>query len=317
MSVDNQTGPSPEHIDLQREAELQERFSEERIGELCNEFLSEGVGMDLREQINGRPFVVAYIPAESKYSDIGRAVETTVFAEAFKMSLAEVDRDYGKYDSASTFAAVIDVSGDVPKAAGALRITEYQEGLGFKDVNDLVDDIESPWLQEIKDHYFEEGEAYDPMVAWKRLGARVGEDIKLEETQDIATHASGKEYRGKHGEMDGVSMLFFHACVRYAMATGAKNLVAIFDLKPLANLQQYGEPFNVYEDLVPHPYGGPGDTIPAFCDIEQALERVFKFDEGAGKVFRDGLGLTDLALFPNEYQPDLYSDQAVGLNPTE
>lgn len=307
---DNLTEPI---FDDALESELDERFAPERIGDLCNEFLEQGTGINLRSLVGDRQFVVAYIHAESPYSDIPRSVETTVFANAFKLKKAEVVKDYGKYDPSSYFASVIDVSTPKPVSAGALRITEYDPQLGFKDVNDLISDPESPWLDEIKDAYFEAGEVYDPVIAWQRMAARAGVELNLEESLDIATHASAEEYRDKHGSMDGVSMLFFHACLRYTLATRKKNLLAIFDLKPLANLQQYGEPFDTYEGLSPHPYGGPGDTMPAFCLVQRGIERIRQNDEAVAQAFEYGTFLDQLALFPNEYLPEIYSDKAVGL----
>lgn len=299
--------------DIERERDLEARFDPDRMATLCEDYFENGVpGINLKEHINGRNFVVAYIPAGGPYGDIGRAVEYPVFAKAFKQSLTEVDRDYGKYDAGSVFACVIDVSGEKPVPAGALRAIHYVEGLGFKDMNDLVeDDPDNPWIDEIKTKYFADGEPYDPMVAWQRLGARVGVDLKPEESLDIATHASAKEYAGKHGDINGVSMLFYHACLRYALATGHKNLLAIFDIKPFENLQQFGSPFDTYADLEDHPYGGPYDTRPAFCLIERALERIGATDVAG--VFINGDLLDQQALMPNEYLPDTYSNAAVGL----
>lgn len=304
---------SPE--DLALEQELDERFATDRLGDLCNEFLERGVpGINLKERINSRQFVVAYIPAESPYGDIGRSVETNVFAKAFKQPRSQVVKDYGKYDEATTFACVIDVSTDKPTPAGVLRIIEPSE-LGFKDVNDLViDDPENnPWIGEIKEHYFGAEETYDPTVAWQRLGARIGVDLRMEESVDIATHASAPGYSGKNGAIDSVSMLFYHACLRHAMATGKKNLLAIFDIPPLKNIQQFGDPFDLYEGLEPHPYGGPYDTIPAFCIIERGVARIRAKDASIGAVLADGAFLNDMALMPNEYLPEQFSNEAVGL----
>jgi hypothetical protein len=299
------------------EAQLEALFSDERIGQLAEEYLTGGnpEGLNLKEMAGDRQFVVAYIPAESPYADIPRSVETKVFAKAFKQSLTEVVEDYGKYDSESVFATVIDVSAPVPTAAAALRITHYNPELGVKDVNDLlVDNPENPWIQEIKDNYFADGEAYNPALAWKRLGEKaIGAELVLEDSLDIATHASAEGYNGQHGEMGGASMLFYHACLRYALAHGKKNLLAIFDLPPLANLQQFGDPFDTYEGLEAHPYGGPYDTIPAFCVMETGMQRIRDNNEWVGQGFIDGIGLDQHALLPNEYQPEIYSNEAVNL----
>lgn len=311
------------------EQDLEERFSEARLHELCDDYLENGTGVNLKEMLNGRQFVVAYIDATGKYGDIGRSVETQVFAKHFakpesETPLLDIADDYGKYDEGSIFACVIDASGDVIRPAGALRIIEHKEGLGFKDVNDLViddSDLEieesekNPWLGEIKAAYFEDGEAYDPAVAWQRLGERNGVELSLPDSLDIATHASGEAYSGAHGDIDGVSMLFYHACLRYALAHNKENLLAIFDLKPFANLQQFGGPFDTYKGLQPHPYGGPGDTMPAFCKLEKGVQRIRDNDAFVGSIFIDGFSLNDTALLPNEYQPELYANEAVGLDP--
>lgn len=312
---DGETDPSR----LEAEQRLEERFSDESLHDLCSRFIDGGAGIELRSKINGRQFVVAYIEADSEFGDIGRSVETRVFADYFadpdtETPLLDTVEDYSKYDEESVYACVIDVSGDIIKPAGALRILSYKEGLGFKDVNDLIEDSPSnPWLEEIKDRYFDKGEAYDPSVAWKRLGEVACVDIVLEDSLDIATHASAEDYRGKRGEMDSVSMLFYHACLRYTLAKEKKNLLAIFDLPPFANLQQFGDPFDTYEGVTPHPYGGPYDTIPAYCVVDKGMEKIRQHDPLVGSVFIDGLGLGDIALMPNEYEPQKYSNEAVGI----
>lgn len=131
------------------------------------------------------------------------------------------------------------------------------------------------------------------------------------ESVDIATHASAASHRGKRGALDGVSMLFYHACIRYALATRRANLLAIFDLKPLANLQQFGNPFDVYHGLTPKPYGGPYDTLPAAGIIEEGMQRIRAFNAAVGHVFFDGVGLRDTALLPMEYDPERHSDEAI------
>jgi len=288
--------------DPELEQTLAQRFGQERIGQLCLDYFTDELGIDVSELAHGREYLVAYIPADSKYSDIPRAVETIEFAEYFKLSKAEVLHDYGAYDAASTFVSVIDISRSVPVSAGVVRMVDYDPAVGFKDVNDLlVDDPKNPWIQEIKDGYFAKDEIYDPVTAWQRLGELEGVYLDLEDSIDVATHASAEAYRGRRGAINGVSMLFYHACLVRAKQLKKNNLLAIFDLPPLENLQQYGSPFNTYRHLSPHPYGGDGDTIPAFCDIKVGEKRMRKFDEGIGRVFIDGEGLDINAIMPDEY----------------
>jgi hypothetical protein len=322
MALHEISGSIPNNAlaDPLQEAELEARFAPERIGRLANDFLDNGTATNLRELAGDRQFVVAYIPSDSPYADIPRSVETQVFAKTFGYTLTEIVKDYGKYDPVSTYAAVIDISTEVPTAAGALRICEFDPSLGFKDVNDLVtDDPENPWIDEIKAGYFAPGEVYDPGVAWERLGRQACRDIadvdflKLDESLDIATHASAEGYNGANGNMGSVSLQFYHACLRNALARKSQNLLAIFDIPPLKNLQQFGDPFRTYEHLKPHPYGGPYDTVPAFCVIQEGMQRIRDNNAYVGDVFINGKDIDKHSLLPKEYQPDIYSDEAVGL----
>ncbi len=301
------------------EAELEQRFDSLVLGDLATKYLVEEIGPDWGEKLGDRQFVVGYIPAENAYADLARSVETLVFSEAFLQSKSQVVHDYGKYDEASTFVAVIDAEHpDGPRPAAALRITHYKPGLGFKDVNDLVanDPENNPWLEEIKARYFDDGEQYDEEVAWERMGSvATPGGLVLADSLDVASHAGMPEYRGKNGSIDSTSMLFYHACLRYALAARKSNLLAIFDTKPYENLQQFGEPFDPYDGLTPHPYGGPYDTIPAYSIIGRGMKRIRDKDAFVGQIFIDGLTLDDIALMPNEYDAGTYSNKAVGLPP--
>lgn len=304
------------------ERELENRFSPEVQDSLAREFLENKFTKNWQRLVGDRQFVVALVEAEGPYGDLGRSVETLVFAEAFEQGsetpLSNVVHDYGKYDAGSVFTTVIDVSTPLITPAGELRIAKYDPrnpGFGYKDLNDLVaDSSDNPWLQEIKEAYFHEGEIYDEALALQRLFANVGMDVDLTKVHDISTHAAHKQYRDKRGGIDGPSMMFFHQCQREAVVDGAQALAAIFDVKPLANVQQFNNPFDTYAGLNPHPYGGPGDTMPAICDIQRSLFRIPRSDESGlvGGVFVRGDGLGELALMPSEYEPEKYSNDALG-----
>jgi len=294
----------PVIYDPEVERELAYRFGQERIGQLCSDYFAKELGIDVMKLAHGREFFVAYIPGTSPYSDIARAVETIKFADTFQKSKAQILHDYSNpYDETSTFVSVIDISREVPVSAGALRMIDYDPSIGFKDVNDLlIDDPSNPWIEEIKQGYFAEGETYDPIVAWQRLGQAKGVYLDPKDSIDVATHASADGYSGRRGAINGVSMLFYHACLQYALQNGKKNLLAIFDLPPFDNLQQFGEPFDTYEHLKPHAYGGPYDTIPAYCDIKEGEKRMREFSEDIGRVFIDGATLEVNAILPKELE---------------
>lgn len=318
----------------EREEALAERYSSGEIASLGLRFLRHKFGRNWKKAVDGRQYVVAYIGADDEFSDLGRSVESQTFGYEFysdevkkhgktnkaprRYPLLGADEDYRPYDPGTVFATVLDVSREGgPVSAGSLRIIEHVEGVGHKDLNDFVaDDPKNPWLDEIKAQHFAEDEPYDPMVAWQRLGAAEGVNLDPKRSLDIATHASALEYRGRHGDLDGPSMLFFHACLRYALAHPevGENLLAIFDMNPYQNVQQYGGPFDTYRGITPQKYGGEGLTIPAFCIIERALERIpLTPTPGVGEAFVGGGILRLMALLPNDSEPDVYSNRAVGL----
>lgn len=306
------------------QAELDVRFDPDRIADLTSRFLEEGIGFNLNEKLGDRKYVVAYIDAMSEYSDIARVVETKVFDEWFKLGEPKIVDNYGGvYDEVSTFVCVIDASLDKPKPVGALRIVEHSEEGWFKDVRDFVkDDPANPWLEEIKQGYFNTEEPYDAVEAWNRMLAQNGDEpLDPAKTLDITSHAAIKEYRNKNGSLDGVSMLFFHACLRWALVNDKENLVAIFDLKPLENMQQFGQPFDIYEGITPQQYeDDPNDkkqlTLPAYCVLERGMQRMKDKNPLEHGVFIGGVGLAQQALLPNEYL-DKYSNESIGLPSVE
>jgi hypothetical protein len=294
-----------------QELELVERFQAERLHRLSAEFLErEG----LVGKIEGKEFVVGLIKATDELSDIARSVETKVFSDRFSRSLSEVDAEYKKQDELSTFLALIDVTDrDNLKPMGALRIIESDNELGLKSINDFVADTpDNPWIDEVKQLHFTPEEGYDPIVAWNRLCQRVGVTLKPEETFDIATLAVLPEYASS-GSLDGASIGLYHSCLRYSFARGIKNFMSIQDLRPLEIIQAFGEPFETFPGIKPHPYGGPFDTIPAYAVFETGLKKIRDYDALIGQVLIDGVGLENQFLLLQEQNPEIYSNKVLGL----
>lgn len=294
--------------------DLNRRFNPERIAALTQDFLENGTGINLKEAAGERQYVVAYVNGDSQYADLGRVVETKVFSNWFEMPEPEVVEKYGGvYDPLSTFVCVFDLHEENPRPVGALRMVNYSPEGWFKDIRDFVASPDSPWLEDIKAAYFAEGEAYDPQVAWDRMLAANG-DTPLDPatTYDVTSHSVMPGY-GSHASDGGVSILFFHACMRWGMAQGKEDIVAIFDIKPFENLDALGGPFNAYKNIPDRAYDGPGLTRPAYCNLKVAEERFFA--AGLGEYFVEGQGMQTTALLPDEYQPELYSNAAVGLRP--
>lgn len=293
------------------EVELEARFDKERVDQLAEQYLVEQFGPEWRNAVGDRNFVVGVMPATSEYADAAKMIETTKFARRFKRHPSRVFEEYEAYNEVSTFLIAIDVSGEQPTPAGTLRIIEPNETKGMKSINDLVEDKPgNPWIDEIKAGYFGEDENYDAAEAWIRLCQRVGVELDPDESFDVATISVLDKY-GTDGSIDGTSIALYHSCLRYALGNGIKNLVSIQDLVPLKFLQQYGDCFSLFEDLQPHPYGGPYDTIPAWAELQEGMRRVRS--SGFGGIFIEGEGIDQDYYLLKDYSPEQYSDQAVGL----
>lgn len=306
---------------------LDQRFEAERLSALCEDYLRQGYSkehgttLDLLGLAGDRPFVVVPISADSDYADIGVSVETKVFAERFKRSQADVYTEYEKTNSDSTMLCLISLEGDRPKPVGAIRIIEPNAEAGpfagLKSIVDLVEDSgdpeQTPWADQIKLHYFNKTEAYNPEVAWARLCDAERLVIDPKESHDVATISVLPEYAGVNGSMESASMLLYHTCLRYALGNGIKNLVSIQDLKPYGVLKQFGRPFSEFPQLTPKKYGGPFPTIPAVSMLSEGMSRIRRFDQGVASVFIDGYTLNSMALLLDEINPGQYDNSAVGL----
>lgn len=299
--------------DTSLDEHLTERFDANRLSSLGSKFLQYGMGYDIEQMIGERKFVVGIVPAECEFADLARSVETIRFAKQFKRSLTEIYKEYQLTDSESKLIFTLDVSGNEAKTAGSLRMIGYKDGKLQKSIKDLVmNDPSNPWIDEIKSIHFHGDEEYSEHEAWSRLAGSLGIELRPEESYDVATVANHEEY-SSNGSLDGVSISLYHTCLRLALVDGYKNLVSIQDIRPLGILQAFGNPFDTFPGLKPHPYGGPFDTIPAVSYLADGMQRIRNHDEFMGQVFIDGLGLSEEFLMPDEYLSNQFSNRAVGL----
>lgn len=115
-------------------------FSAEYVHELCAEFLSardDGFGPD-QESYPGADYKCFLISGKSKFSDLGRYVEATVFGHehTFKNSPETMRNQYGEYENHSTF--LISVHGPTQMPVAVMRLIENSDQ-GLKTFNDLAD----------------------------------------------------------------------------------------------------------------------------------------------------------------------------------
>jgi hypothetical protein len=299
--------------------ELMDRFQPERLSELCKDYIEDGPYGDIREKMAGRPLAIGLVDAtDPRFRDIAKAVETTEFARRFEREPSEVYEHYARTDESSTFLIAIDASDpDAPRPVGALRMGVGETLGDMLDMHDLVaDDFDpkiNPWRQDLQDMLFQDGEEYTPEIAWDRLQQSADVDLELSNAVDVYTLAVDQEYTGQHGSSDSISIRLYHECMRWALGQEKNILLTIQDIKPLKNLQQYGDPFDFFPNLPEREYGGPFKTLPAFAFLDEAQRRIHNHNAFNGAVFVEGFGLTGDTLMIEELEPDLYSNEAVGM----
>ncbi|HET9173838.1 MAG TPA: hypothetical protein VFN56_00990 [Candidatus Saccharimonadales bacterium] len=306
--------PSAElvHQSIDLESDLQERFSLDHQADLCESYLQNMSG----EIPDDKRYVITLIQGDDPiYGDIGKSVECTVFSKAFKRTLSDVYLDYVDYDSASTFIVAIDRNH--PKTgrarpAGAIRLIN-DSPQGLKSIKDMIkDDPSNPWRDEIANLVFSDDEQYSPDLAWKRLCDKAGVVLDPSASVDVATFSVHPAY-GRRNRLSGVYVSLYHTCLRLAMAQGKKNLVSIQDLPPLELVQEFGKPFDTFDGLSPRPYGGPYDTLPAYCILDEGMARVRSFQPMIGKLLIEGVGLDEDTYQIKDRLPNLYGNVTVGL----
>ncbi len=293
------------------EVELESRFSYERMTSLTQEYLCGVLGQDWREQVAGRRFV-GTVPANGDFKDLGAFVETTRFASKFKRPASQIYEEYSAYDEDSHFAVVIDTSLDEPFPIGSLRMILPNTNTGFKTTHDFVgEQPTNPWREEVRSLHFRMFEDYDQETAWERVVASTGDNLELAETMDIPTLAELEDY-ASNGALDGVSLALYNRCLEFALANGMKNLISVQDLRPLAILQGYGDPFDTFPGVTPKVNEGEFPGIPAYCVIERGVTRIREKDAFVGAVFVDGYTLDKDYLLPQEYSKDKKIAQDLG-----
>src|SRR4051812_3155607 len=103
-------------------------MSAEEAYELCSEFLR------VQEHRPDTQFGCYMIGNSSKYSNLGRYVESNVFLKSFGNTPNVMESEYGPYEQASNFFVVIDQ--ETEKPVGVMRVIENSDA-GLKSLVDL------------------------------------------------------------------------------------------------------------------------------------------------------------------------------------
>jgi hypothetical protein len=288
------------------EAKLWARFREERLRNIALDFLENGPYGDIRDKVAGKQFATVVISAsDSRFADLGKGPETRVFADYFIRTHKAVYDEYAAHDHNSDFIVELDVSDiDNPFPAGAMRMIHGKTINDLKSIKDFVaDEPSNPWRQELEEMLFKPGEEYSPEEAWKRLCERNDVNLDPAESVDVATLAVFPKY-GRRERLNGVSIALYHGC--YVFSAG-KNLITIQDVVPFKRLQDHAQPFDTFDGVKQHPYGGPYDTIPAYSVPAESVPRVRRNSKFVANLILDGMGNSKKdTLSLQELDPETY-----------
>lgn len=187
-------------------------LSDQEVGALCRELL---------HQYENRPNnqLGCYIlPGDSKFSNLGRYVESSVFLDTFGNTPETMAEEYGPYESASDLIVVIDQ--DIEKPVGVLRtIKNSQAGL-----KSLVDLKKTP------------------------LGLEAAEvcekfDINPDRCIDVGTLAILPEYRARTGNILPSLLMYRALYLRYLNNPEYDHVITIIDKDAEKNLYKLSFPF--------------------------------------------------------------------------
>lgn len=182
-------------------------------------------------------------------ADLARAVESAVFEQAFGNTAEVLAAEYGPFEPASLFVAVLDHRRRLPMASARL-ILPVQGGPGLKSALDLA----PAWCS-------------DPA----ELLAEHGLADAGPSTLDWATLAILPEYRS--ATVGLVQLAVFQTVVTVTRALQASHLLAIVDRSVhVMSRLRYAQPFVPFAEA--RPYLGSPASIPVYLPLAAWEERL-------------------------------------------
>jgi len=197
-------------------------LTDTEVNKLCWEFLKTVKRPDSR-------FGCYITVGKDKFANLARHVESKVFHETFKNDPAVMVKEYGPYDTASTFFMVIDHETAMP--VGALRVIEHSEA-GLKVHTDLINTPLKLKPAHLHDHY----------------------KVSPAETVEVGTLAVERGYRGR--KFGFIPSLLLYRALYTEVISHPKNkmVLSVIDQKPYHQLLRLGMPFKPVLNSGPFPY---------------------------------------------------------------
>jgi hypothetical protein len=213
------------------------------------------------------PFGVYLFETDEAAAALGRHVEYAVFSEAFGDTLEGLTKQFRPYEQASFFICVVDHLRRLP--VGMMRVL-IPSPAGFKSLNE----IEPIWGIPAASLIESNGLALDPRSTW-----------------DVAMMGVLSDYRdGATGGL--VNMALFQALARCAHACDIRWFVAVLTVPAFRMIRwKLHLIFAGYDGITPRQYQGSPASIPAWCDVACAEQKLADADGDLYRVLIEGVGL--------------------------
>jgi hypothetical protein len=206
--------------------------------------------------------------------EAAKACERDVFDAAYGNSPAELEAEYGPYDDASVFMALVDSAG---RAHGACRVITWGER-GLKTLNDLG---REPWG--VDGMRSARAAGIDPVTSW-----------------DIATLGVRSEL-GRAGVMAAAAL--YHALVSGGRANGVTTMLTIVDERVRTLLHSVGLATHVLPGGGPAEYLGSPRSTPVYAHLAAVVDHQRRRMPDAYRMITLGVGLSGVLLpSPDEWR---------------
>jgi hypothetical protein len=214
--------------------------------------------------------------------------EADVFLDAYGNTRQEIESEYGRYDDASSFIAVIDSDG---VALAAARLINPGPA-GLKTINDVA---RPPWC-----------------VNGERSARAAGLD--LDNTWDVATF--GVRRGAKRGLL--LSAALYHAVIVGGTVNSMKSIVMIMDERARRLFTSIGFYSYPLPGTRPAPYLGSSRSTPLWGHRESLVDGQRRSNPDAFRLISLGVGLDGISVPPAEdfqldWRPALGPDFDLGV----
>jgi hypothetical protein len=217
--------------------------------------------------VAGDAYHLVFCP-EGELLERTRACEADVFLEVYGNTELEWVEEYGPYEDASHFIALVGACGEV---VGSCRLI-VPSPVGLKTVNDLG---RAPWK-------------VDGARAVRAAGA------DLSQLWDVATLAVRKD--GKVTPL--ASAALYHGLVQAMRANGVRWIVMMLDERVRRLLAVAGVMLRPIPGTSPAPYLGSVATAPLVGDLPAMAEAQRRQNPDGYRLLSMGAGLTGIAVPP-------------------